>query len=375
MSALACRPARPDDAFALMRLYQVCEKPLGPDDVFLDLHRLEAELAHRDSIWIAVEREGRIEACLSAAVERGNRLGKLQRMIGDAGGLEAACRWLARQAGEIGIDVLYSTTRTLTLAQQAVTIACGFRVLGVFPTAISADEEGLNGLTVWHRPGVLEEARRAELALHPVISPFYELARVRCGLPAAQAAPLPRIEPESAVGPMELIEAPLYVASRFERLRARRQLSVNFYPFQSPDALITSPDQSIEVFVRLVSRMRFASILGERLAGPVQPVSLYRRIGEMLYARGVHYIEVINDAADVYGIECILRAGFAPCGYFPALFLQGDARRDFVVFAKSFEYFHYAPETAKTAYGDFLREFCRVRAALPARDHADAVAS
>jgi hypothetical protein len=69
----------------------------------------------------------------------------------------------------------------------------------------------------------------------------------------------------------------------------------------------------------------------------VDPVSLYKAASEILRLKRAAYIEVINDAADTLGIDSILKSGFAPCAYFPALKKHGSKRRDFIVFGKEFE--------------------------------------
>ena len=75
-------------------------------------------------------------------------------------------------------------------------------------------------------------------------------------------------------------------------------------------------------------------------------------------------IEVINDAADVAGTECIMRAGFVPCGYLPCLKHAGDKRRDYVVFTRSYEYFTYPRLKVNSLYLDYLKAYCKARASV-----------
>lgn len=366
------RVARPDDAFALMRLNQLCEGARDP--LLLDARALQSDLGRADRLWVLAEESGEPAAFAALSLELPLRLGRID-LMGSRGETSSRRRRLdelmrfvmSELARRAELDVVYSTTRSLTLEQQASTLECGFKVLGVFPNAASADSSNrINGLTVWHAPGVLEEKRHSGFALHPAAAPFYELARRQCGLAPLRAAERPALAGGAAPLPeLELIEAPRFVAERFRRLRERRSLSVNFYPFQEPNALITSPDQSVEIFAMLLPEKRYANLLGERLAAAVDPVELYRRAVAMLYDRPIHYIEIINDAADAAGMECIVRAGFSPCGYFPALKLAGGIRRDYVVFAKAFEFFEYVPPPVESGYTAFLLEFCKARSTLP----------
>lgn len=365
---MSVRVAGPDDAFALLRLYQLSRESSASDPLLMDLKALERDLARNDRLWVLAE-----DAALSATLEPALRLGKVQRLftVGPREGRHAArvraLKFLVEKAAREGaLDAIYTTTRHFTLEEQAATLECGFHVLGVFPNAIAADPNRLNGLTAWFADGVLMERREGGFALHPAVAPFYELARRQCGLPSLSAAS-PEEPPYAGrpVPALELIEAPRFAARRFAKLQERKSLSVNFYPFHEPNALLTSPDQSVEVFATLAPERRLANLIGERLTLAVDPVELYRRVCGMLRERGIQYLEIINDAADAVGIECILRAGFAPCGYFPCLRRNGDTRRDYVVFARSFEFYDYEPLPVDPRYEEWLFAFCAARDTIP----------
>ena len=373
---MVCRCVRPDDAFELMRLYQESSLRLKQDGLFLDVERLRAQIAAHGRYWAVAESSGRIAALVALQHDEENRLGRIRRMY--AAGPESARRaalaaalgfLMEKIAAEGAAEVVYSTTRTLTLEQQEITLEQGFKVLGVFPNAVYADPRRLNGLSAWFAPGVLAKRRHADFALHPVIEPFFEIARRQCALPKlglAQVPPLPA--GRQPIPEIEMIDARRFVAERFRSIRARKNLSVNFFPFEIPNILFTSPDGNVEVFVHLSRETRFASILGEHLSVGVDPVRLYRDVAAALYGNRVIYLEVINDAADVLGAECILRAGFVPCGYLPCLKQAGEKRRDYVVFARSYEYFTYPRLKVNSLYLDFLREYCKARAAMSSRD-------
>jgi len=46
----------------------------------------------------------------------------------------------------------------------------------------------------------------------------------------------------------------------------------------------------------------------------------------------------------------------------------GEKRRDYVVFARSYEYFTYPRLKVNSLYLDYLREYCKARAAMSIRD-------
>lgn len=306
----------------------------------------------RETAWAVAEEDGAIVAAALVSVEPATRLGKLQSLRADGPAerrpprLRDLAGFLTRHFQEAGtVDLLYGTTRNLSMEEQSATVAAGFKVLGVFPGAVAADPTATTGLAAWYAPGVLADKRHADFALHPAIAPFYDIAASQCGLaslpPAAQPlgpAAFPQPEaPAPSRALLEVIDAPAFAAERFRRLKERRSLSVNFYPFTDPNVILMSADESIQVFASLSREVRFATIIGEHLRAGTDPVQLYSEALRLLHGHGALYIEVINDAADAAGIEYILRAGFSPCGYVPCLKLLGDKRRDFVVFANSKE--------------------------------------
>ncbi len=383
------RMARPEDALSLMRLFQDSPARVKGDPLFLNLPRLKEEITRAERWWTVAERDGEIRALVSLTLDSQNKVARIHRMIGGHGAavlggrpcsdpgeggvqepLAGALAFIMKRVESQGAaEVVYSTTRNLTLEQQEITLKNGFKVLGVFPNAVYADPGRLNGLSAWFAPGVLDSRRRADFKLHPVIAPFYEIARKQCGLSKLALCEAP--EPPGGgegVPELEMISAPRFVAERFRQLKARKNLSVNFYPFAKPNILLTSADGKAEVFVHMVPRTRFAGILAEHLTTAVDPVRLYAEVCRMLYENRVIYVEAINDAADSQGIECILRAGFTPSGYLPCLRQASDGRRDYVVFARSYEYFTYPKLKVNSLYLDYLREYCKARAALSSRD-------
>ncbi|MFA6433709.1 MAG: hypothetical protein WCW52_03350 [Elusimicrobiales bacterium] len=359
---LVCRRAAPEDAAALLELSSSAGGDCAEEPGLL------SDIGHPLSVWVVAEFCGSIVACASMRVEPAEHLGKIQRLHAVGEGpqrharFSAVLSFLLELAGdEWRTEVVYSTGTTLSHKQQELARACGFRPSGVFPK----DASRINGLAIRFLDGLLARKRHAGFSLHPAAMPFFKLAQAQFSLPPLEAAQRPVPADFSYDLPeLELISAPRFVGERFRRLKARSSLSTNFYPFRQPNVLITSADQSVEIFAFLSRDIRFAGLLGERLMTMVDPVALYERVTVLLRKEGADYIEIINDAADTLGIECILRAGFAPCGYFPALRENGSARRDFVIFAK-LPSGAVKPQAADGGiYAAFLEEFYK---AVPLR--------
>lgn len=364
------RRAQESDAWALMQLYQraAVEKPNDP--LLLDFKALSADLASPASVWFVGEGGGKIALCLSLLVDGENRLAKIHRLLLDPDMpqplemLRAALpRLIERLSGTV--DVLYTTTKTLTLKQQELSLGLGFQVIGIFPNATGADRTKLNGITAYYFDEVLTRKRETRFEMHPVVKPFFEIVRKQCGL---KEQPVAEVEAERvgqhAPYELEVVRAPHFVAHRYARLKERSALSVQFYPFQYPNALVTDPSQRIEVFVRLLPEMRFAAIISERLDVAVDPGKLYDRVAGILNENGATYIEVLNDAGETGGVQGFLDAGFLPCAYVPAFKKQGDCRRDYLVMARSFErLFHCLPErqgALNPRYREFFEQYYKL---------------
>lgn len=366
-AGMTYRRAAPSDAFAMMRVYQLStETPSDP--VLLDVRKLSAELRKDNILWIVGEHEGEIFLHLSISIDRENRLAKLSRFALDPRWkeshtiLEDAMPLLVRYLTEKKVEVLYTTTRTLTMKHQELTLGLGFKVLGIFPNAVGGDPLRVNGLTAYFFGDVLAR-RKPRFQLHPLVAPFFEHVRAQCGLDPIPVYNFPK-RPAPAYQPMpelETIQAEHFVAHRFEKLKERKALSTHYYPFQEPNVLITDPAQKIEIFVRVIPDSRFAAVIGERFDVAVDPTLLYDAASTLLNrCCGVTYIEVINDAGDAPGIEAIVSAGYLPCAYFPSFRTLGDERRDYAIFARSFErIFPTVPADAalNPLYLDFLAEF------------------
>jgi len=364
------RRAVREDAWGLMRLYQRgCADPSDP--VLLGVRCLEAILDSQEELWLVGERGSDLVFGLCLRVDPANRLAKIFRLLveptweGAASGLREAIPQLERYlAGRV--DVVYATTRTLSLEQHQTSLQLGFALLGIFPNARGADRSLLNGLSALYLHDALARRRPLARGLHPLVRGIFEICREQCGLPDEREA---RVErhwvAEQGIPGLELLEAPGFVAGRYERLASRHQIPMRFYPFLVPNALVTDAMQRIELFVRLLPGEKFAAILADRIELGVSPVELYDEVSRLLYSRGAGYVEVISDAADVEGIDAFAEAGFLPTAYFPAMRLHGSERRDYVILSRAFERPPSGKSLQQSAHPAYLRYYAEyLRACL-----------
>lgn len=378
-SEFSYRAVSPDDAFDVLRVYQKDYQSPMTDALFAHYATIAEEIARDGSIWFALDYAGKLEGFAWILIDRTQKLCKVNHLFVNPklpGGRDVAVEGLLRftlqrlAATESELEVLYTTMRPLAYQKDLIR-KLGFRILGIFPNGKEVDNSVVNSLTAYFFPNVLEQKRQTNLTLHAQLRPLYEITRKECGLQtlpiAAETEQLgnddrPFADTPSSLPSLELIVAPEFVARRFSLLQKRQFLSINFYPFHEPNALITDPDQSLEIFIKIFPERSMATLVGERIEIAVDPVRLYKKVADILKATNISYIEVINDAGDVTGTDAIIQAGYLPCAYFPALKSHGDSRRDYVVFARSFENFYYPRMQIDPIYLEYLKQFYQLEA-------------
>ncbi|MGE0174900.1 MAG: hypothetical protein AB7T49_19060 [Oligoflexales bacterium] len=371
------RLASSADVFSILKLFHKSNTGASPSSAFLDYKKLSHTIDRKDSRWILTEMDGAPVTAIGLMLEPNQKLCKINKILVDADSaktqllIQESLRYcLHFLETETDMDVVYTTTLSLTRQQQDCTAKEGFKVFGVFPNALGEDNTALNGLTAYFLRNSLQEKRYTKIALHPVVAKFFAIAASQCNIPQLPVADYGAIleelrsfekENEGAPVPqLELIRAPEFVRAKFQDLMAKKSQIANFYPFYRPNCLITDPKQDIEIFIDIYETKRFAAIIGEHVKKSVHPVSLYNEVQKLLRRNNVSYIEVINDAGDSFGNECIIRGGFTPCAYFPAFKSQGNVRRDYVVFGRSFEYLCQPDTNVGKTYMEFFKEYLRV---------------
>jgi hypothetical protein len=360
-----------------MKLFQKSQMSVTGSGMFLDYKQLQNAIVRPGSKWVITEVDGTPVSVFALLIDPMQKLCKINKMLVDreVSGSETVLRESLRYClhmleNDSDVEVVYTTTLSLTREQQDCTAREGFKVLGVFPNALGEDNSKLNGLTAYFLKDAIKEKRYNKIVLHPVIARFYKISAMQCKLPELPVMEYNQIleevrkfedsNPASNVPYLELIRAPEFVREKFRELMDKKSHLANFYPFYRPNSLITDPKREIEIYVDIYEPKRFAAIIGEHVKKPVHPVALYNEVQKLLRKVNVSYVEIINDAGDCFGNECILRGGFTPCAYFPSFKSQGNYRRDYVVFGRSYEYLYQPSPTVNKAYMDFFKEYLEV---------------
>jgi len=361
------RLATVEDATAISVLYQLIYGGNYTNHLMRDTALLKSFLENPANVWVVAEAGGQI---VGSVVYESDVANRLARAFGGAvlpsfrghqileRAMVFAQEHLTNTLGTV--DVIYATTRTSTPAPQIVTEHLGYKKLGVFPNVHKTDVYETHCLTAFFTTEALWD-RYQDFRLHPSILNLYEIVRTECTLPRLA----PATESDLALDPypdkiqLELIQAEKFARHRFEAQRDQELLQAHFYPFHSPNIVICSPCQTVEIFVYKADADNHCTIMGVKKPRTYDFTEILEQCVKQLNDIGVRYIEILVRADKAKTLERVMRARFLPCAYFPAFQLMDGKRYDFVVLSRTFEIldFKYLKLAGKNRI--FLDEFVR----------------
>ncbi len=353
------------DIFQISQLYFDVYQGTYPDPLMKDFSLIRAFIRSDSGFWfITKDDSGEIIGSVLAAYDKDNLIAKAfgavvrnefrgQGIMEDLLGF--GINFLRTETP--GVDVIYSTTRTVNEAAQTLTEKLGFKKLGIFPNAHKTNDYETHCLAAIIYPSALEK-RNTDYKIHHEMSSLYEIVQKEVGLTS-----IPSIVPEKpskvlvSPGELEVVKSPKFVSYRYSMLKAEKKLEFEFFPFHQPNLVIISPDQSIEVFCHLSSVDGYCVIVGGKMSHNLDFSELFLQTNRLLRDAGARYIEVIVRADRPKILESILRAKFIPCGFFPAFQMVGNKRHDFLVFSRSFEIFDFQNVKLKGMNQVYLEEY------------------
>lgn len=359
------RLATEADIFQISQLYFDVYQGTYPDPLMKDFALIKRFINSEAGYWfITKEDNGEIIASVLAAYDQENLIAKAFGAVvkTDARGhgiMENLLGWGIKYLIEKtpGVDVIYSTTRTVNEAAQTLTEKLGFKKLGIFPNAHRTNEYETHCLTAIIREQALEK-RYTNYKLHHSLESLYKIVDSEVGLGALET-----IVPESpskvlmSPGEIEVLQSQKFINYRYNHLKADKQLEFEFFPFHQPNLMIISPDQSIELFCHLSPVDGYCVIIGGKMPGNMNFTELFLLSNRLLRDAGARYIEVILRADRPKILESIIKAKFIPCGFFPAFQLVNGKRYDFLVFSRSFEVFDFQNVKLKGLNQVYLEEY------------------
>ncbi len=361
------RIARESDTFSIQKVYQMADESVFDNSFFSSIRQLKESFAQEDHLWVVFEENEKVEGFAWLFIDEDQQIAKISRLLVAFDSIEQkrsrTTEFLTQLIQFVDdhpaqIDILWANSRPLD-HEQNLPAKLGFRVLGIFPNGREDDYTAVTALIAYFYNKCLELERITDTQIHPKLAEIYNLAKEQCNLELPKLSNLedpPAISSDSPPK-LEIIEACDFVTHRFNRLKSRNFLSTTFYPFHEPNALITNPDQTIELFVRTFPAQKMVTVVAERIELNVDPIKIYQNVCRLLRNKNYTYIEVINDAGDIWGTEYLMKAGFVPCCYFPCLKKHHKKRRDYVVMGRSFEHMFYRKLNLEDIYLKYLRHY------------------
>lgn len=353
-----------NDIFEISQLYFDIYEGMYPDPLMKDLHLMRKFILSESGFWfIAKDQKGSVIASVLAAYDPENLIAKafgavVRTELRGQGVMEKLLDYCIQHLRfkTLGVDVIYSTTRTVNEAAQTLTEKLGFKKLGIFPNSHRTNDYETHCLAAIITEEGLKK-RKSDYLIHHELEALYKIVQEEVGL-----EPKEKIIPEApskileAPEDLEVIKSPRFVSYRYNFLKNEKQLEFEFFPFHQPNLMMVTPDQRIELFCHL-SQDGYCTIVGGKMPGNVDFTELFLKANKLLRDAGARYIEVIVRADRPKILESILRAKFIPCGFVPAFQLIGDKRHDFAVFSRSFEIFDFQNVKLKGLNQVYLEEY------------------
>lgn len=355
-----------DDIFEISKLYFDVYKGSYPDPLMKDYNQMIQFMESKVGFWfVARSSEGGVIASVLTLYDESQFLAKgfgavvhphfrsqgtMERLLG------FAIEYM--KLNTAGVDVFYSSTRTVNEAAQTLTEKLNFKKIGIFPNVHKTEENETHCLTT-----IIEDSayrkRNTNYYLHHELKSLYDIVRMELDLDPLETL-IPQESSRELIDPpeLEIIKSPRFVNYQFSKLREENLLEFDFFPFHTPNIMIMSADQEVELFSHL-SDDGYCVLIGVKLPDNINFTTLFTMANKLLQNSGARYIEIIARADRPKIIESILRAKFIPCAFFPAFQQIKEKRHDFVVFSRSFELFDFQNVKLKGVNQVYLEEYLK----------------
>ncbi len=359
------RLATEADIFQISQLYFDVYQGTYPDPLMKDFSLIKKFINSQEGFWfIAMDDSENVIASVLACYDQENLIAKAFGAV-----VRTECRGegiMEKLLGygieflktkTAGVDVIYSTTRTVNEAAQTLTEKLGFKKIGIFPNAHRTNEYETHCLTAIITETALEK-RFTNYKLHHQLDSLYKIVASEVGLGELETlVPENPSKPLFTPGEIEVLQSPKFVAYRYAFLKNEKKLEFEFFPFHQPNLMIISPDQSIELFCHLSPVDGYCVIIGGKMPSDTNFTELFLMSNRLLRDAGARYIEVILRADRPKILESIMKAKFIPCGFFPAFQKINNQRHDFLVLSRSFEVFDFQNVKLKGLNQVYLEEY------------------
>jgi RimJ/RimL family protein N-acetyltransferase len=373
--SLLVRRAGIEDAHKIQELYYIVYRGSYPLSVVNNIEELSHALSSDDYIWMVMEADKQIIGSVVHDVDHQQRIGKsfgsvvlpefrgnnithvtMQHVQDVVLGKEKLC------------DLIYATTRTESAAPQKLTEKLGYKKLGIFPNAHKVINYETHCLTAVFAEHTCSVRKKPPLIL-PELKDLYEITRAEVGLERARIEDCVSDTPSEPCIPFEIVAAPNYVKQVFMRGLAGKTITMHFYPFHTPNLLLTSKDMQVQMFLYHSAEGNHCCIIGGYFGG-YKLQTVLESVCVAATHIGIRYLELLMPAYDPSQLAEVLNARFLPSAYFPALQLitedseaalgKKGERLDYFVFSRSFEVLDFKNIKLEGIYKKYLKYYFRM---------------
>lgn len=356
--------AAPGDIFQISKLYFDVYHGMYPDPMMRDFALIKNFIESESGFWFVAKKEDMVIGSVLATYDQENQIAKafgaiVRHEYRGHGVMEGLLGFgIDYLRGHTpGVDVIFSTTRTVNEAAQTLTEKLGFKKIGIFPNAHRTNDYETHCLAAIFSPEGLKK-RFTNYKLHHQIESLYNIVAGEVGIELLEPI-VPEKPSKVLVAPqdLEILNSPKFVTYRYNHLKNEKLLEFEFFPFHTPNLMIVSPDQNIELFCHLSPVDGYSVIIGGKMPSNTDFSELFLKSNRILRDAGARYVEILVRADKPKILESILKAKFIPCGFFPSFQKIGDQRYDFLVLSRSFEIFDFQNVKLKGINQVYLEEY------------------
>jgi RimJ/RimL family protein N-acetyltransferase len=225
------RLATEADIFQISQLYFDVYQGTYPDPLMKDFSLIKKFIISQEGFWfIAIDAQGSVIGSVLACYDQENLIAKafgavVRNEYRGQGIMEELLAFSIDylKKNTVGVDVIYSTTRTVNEAAQTLTEKLGFKKIGIFPNAHRTNEYETHCLAAIITPGALAK-RRKDYKLHHQLESLYKVVDSEIGL-----GPMETIVPDKpskelqSPGELEVLQSPKFVAYRYASLKKKKK--------------------------------------------------------------------------------------------------------------------------------------------------------
>jgi len=340
------KSATPADAEGIIQLYHKVYKGKYTLREVQETELIAKKADDPNYFWTLAKCEGRIIGSVIFAIDPVNKFGKCYAavVLGEFRGQDVMRFMVQQGIARLTVrtrtcDVIYATTRTVSVAPQVVLEHLDFHPMGIFPNVRKVESFETHGLEVFYRKNSLG-LRRPRPKLIPEVVDFYRIA-----MDVLELTEEPEIIEMDKADPRRMGDQIRFCVERdenrilqlFDLYQDHDLMDKVFFPFITPNLMFVSEDKHAEIFVEFNESDGNGTIVAYRIRNNDR-----RRVimwfCEAAAQFGMRYIEMLVSGFNPEHQRQAIDAKFLPCAYFAAMRMADDGcREDYIVFSRSFE--------------------------------------